>query len=140
VFLKDDARREIVAAQSDLAVCIEFYLCGVFRLVPVAQSHGWWCDGVIELSIEKLNRTSFLIAGAAYCENSAAGFLAPFEIEFHFAKRRDPGPARIIVRFGELDHHGSIRTTQENPTVIAASRPTQDRDWVIAVELTPEPS
>lgn len=138
-FLKDDARRELLWPRGDLALNIEFYLCGVFRIVPVAQSNGWWCDGVVELSITKLSRTSFRIAGAAYCGNAAPCYLAPFEHEFHFAKRRDPQPARVIVRFGEVNANGSIRLRKhhKNAALIATNRPTQERDWAIAVELTP---
>jgi hypothetical protein len=138
-FLKDDARSELQSPRGDLALNIEFYLCGVFRIVPVAQSNGWWCDGVMELSITKISRTSFRIAGAAYFGNSAPCYLAPFELEFHFAKRRNPEPARVIVRFGELGPNGSIRLCKypRNAALIATNRPRQERDWVIAVELTP---
>ena len=134
-FLSPDVRGELTANGSGLCVTIEFYLCGEFQRIDFTRSHGIWCDGVTELSIRKLNRRAFLIAGAAFSPHH----LAPFEIEFHFDRRRDQRPSRTIIRFGERDRDGSIRwhRNDKNAATMVANRPTENRNWAVAVELTP---
>ena len=133
-FLPHGARSE-TTVRSELSVWLEFYLCGAFHLIDFTRSRGIWCDGIIELSIARINRRAFLITGVAYAPNE----LAPFEIEFHFARRRDHEPARTIIRFGELDPDGEIKwhTNAKDAATIVANRPQIDRDWAVAVELTP---
>jgi hypothetical protein len=125
----------VTAAQSELSVAIEFYLCGVFQLVDFTRSRGIWCDGVVQLSISKINRCAFRLIGVAYAPNN----LAPFEIEFHFARRRDHQPLRTIIRFAEADPNGEIQwhSNQKNAATILANRPHCDRNWAVAIELTP---
>ncbi len=113
---------------------LEFYLCGAFHLIAFTRSRGIWCDGVIELSIEKLNRRAFRIAGAAFGPNE----LTAFEIEFHYAVRRGRNPLRTIIRFGFAGPDGEIRQPKEKDAPrIVANRPRRDHEWAVAVELTP---
>lgn len=74
------------------------------------------------------------MAGLAFIRQT----LAPFEIEFHFARRRDEKPKRTIIRLGDRDKIGEIRlhSNQKNAAKILANRPQIDRDWAVAVELT----
>lgn len=134
-FLPPQARSEVTAAGSELSLMLEFYLCGAFQLVDFTRSRGIWCDGVIELSIHRINRRAFVIYGVAYSPTN----LAPFEMELHFSRRRDHDPLRTIIRFGELDPVGEIQwhTNEKHVATIVANRPRSDPDWAVAVELTP---
>ncbi len=133
-FAPQEVRVDIAAVQSELSTKLEFYLCGAFQLIDFTRSRGIWCDGVIELSIMKISRCSFLTVGAAY----APTHLAPFEIEFHFGRRRDHVPLRTIIRFGKRGPDSEIQwyANTKNAATIVANRPQYDRDWAIAVELT----
>ena len=133
-FLPNEERDEITAVTSKLSAAIEYHLCNAFHLVEFTRSRGIWCDGVVELQIEKTKRCSFIIVGAAWCPNS----LAPFELEFHFDRRRDPLPVRSIVRFGRVNNHKQLQSYgQKSAAKIVATRPTTIQDWAIAVEMTP---
>ena len=93
-----------------------------------------WCDGVIELSVTRIQRRAFLLVGVAYCPHK----LTPFEIEFHFANRRDVEPLRTILRLGEVDQYGEIRwhRNANQSALIVSRRPQPNRDWAVAVEMT----
>ncbi|MFT4556608.1 MAG: hypothetical protein ACI92S_001953 [Planctomycetaceae bacterium] len=111
-----------------LPTMLEFYLCGVFQLVDYTHSRNIWCDGILEFSIERTTRKSFLIVAAIYCPN----VLAPVEIEFHYPVRRSCRATRIIVRFNDPGEVGTSRI----PSNVILRRPQHDRDWTVAVELT----
>lgn len=135
-FLPNDGARAEMLEDPSLSTLIEFYMCGLFWGLPAARSgsKGWWCDGIVDLEVEKLARTTFRIAGVAYYPY----LLAPFEMDFHFSRRRDLKPICIIFRFGELTFHGSIRVHENynRRDCILRNRPTRDCDWFIAVEFT----
>lgn len=107
---------------------LEYYLCGVFHLIDYTRSRGIWCDGIVELSITKTTRLSFLIVAAAYCPNA----LAPIEIEFHFPARRSCHPACVLLRFNDPGEGSNSRDAY----MVLSRRPQLDRDWTVAVELT----
>jgi hypothetical protein len=134
-FLSPGERREVTANGSDLCVMIEFYLSGIFQQFAFTRSRGIWCDGVVELSIRQMNRRAFVIVGIAFAPSQ----LAPFEIEFHFTRRRDKEPLRAIVRFGGCEDDGEVHwhSNLKNAAATLAKRPKCDRDWAVAVELTP---
>jgi hypothetical protein len=140
--LSTEDRPEISSPESELAEAIEFYLCDAFQRKNSSPSPGWWCDGVIELSITELGPTNFLIVGAAYWAKtggkSSPFYIAPFELEFYFDSRADLDAKRTIIRFGELDHFGEIRRIpyDANAWRIVKSRPTTDSEWAFAIELT----
>jgi len=126
-------RDEITCSTSNLLTFIEFYL--PFDQIGYTRKLGIWCDGILQLSIDQLDRCGFLIAGVGYFPNQ----LAPFELEFHFANRRDLAPQRIILRFAELGHKDEIRwhENEKNAEIIFSQRPSLSKDWAVAVELTP---
>ncbi len=134
-FESPKAQADITAVRSSLLVALEFYLCGAFHLIDFTRARGIWCDGVIELAISRLDRQAFLLSGVGYFPNE----LAPFEIEFHFARRRDRQPTRTIIRLGWADSEGEIRwkTKKRNVSGISTSHPTSLKDWAVAVEVTP---
>jgi hypothetical protein len=136
-FAGDDVRREIEDPRSELAGCLEFYLCHLLDFVPAARSLGWWCDGVLSLSIARPSRLSIRVAGTAYLDSCGVG---PFELEFHFARRRGVQPTRIMLRCGHRDQLETTawRTKLKNAAAIVRARPPRDDEWAIAVEFTPE--
>jgi hypothetical protein len=140
--LSTEDRPKITSPQSELAGAIEFFLCGAFHCKNSAPSPGWWCDGVIELSITELGPTSFLIVGAAYWATTGGKsppfHLAPFELELYFDSRADLDAKRTIIRFGAVDHCGEIRRIPYNANAwrIVKGRPTTDSEWAFAIELT----
>jgi hypothetical protein len=135
-FLSPDAREELAANRSDLSLAIEYYLGGVFQVIDFTRFRGIWCDGVLELCVEKITRCSFMVTGISF----SPSLLAPFEIEFHFSRRRDTDPVRTIIRFGDRDTDGEIywHRNSANAATIVANRPKRNRDWAVAVELTPQ--
>lgn len=136
VFLPENERGQVTAHQARLRLIIEFQLCGLFQLIEFTRSRGIWCDGVLELSITRPRRLEFIIAGAAFCPYD----MAPFELEYHSARRRDDQPSRTFLRFG--DRRPSCGNGwQSNEKVacrIVANRPTDLADWAVAVEIVAE--
>lgn len=125
-----------------LASAIEFYLCGAFHRKNSAPSGGWWCDGVIGLSIVQLAPTAFQLIGAAYWaktgHRSSPFYMAPFELELYFRSAGDLDAERVIVRFGSTDEFGQIECfdIDRYPGRIVQKRPTRDEDWAFAIELS----
>jgi hypothetical protein len=116
---------------------IEYYLCEVFHYNNSVPSSGWWCDGVIDLSVSEIEEKTFEIVGVAYWAKaghaSSPFYQAPFEIEFYFGKLQANAPQRVVIRFGCLDHFGKIRRVSISSV---QRRPTQNKDWAFAIELT----
>lgn len=84
--LDPELRSELTAPRSFLAGALEYYLCGIFPLCKASAARGWWCDGILELTITELTPTAFQLVGVAYWAkgNQTPFYLAPFELEFHF--------------------------------------------------------
>jgi hypothetical protein len=133
--LPESDRGSITANQATLSGTIEYYLCKALDYENSARSSGWWCDGVIDLSISEIADKSFLIVGVAYWAQSGQDpcYLAPFEMEFHFDEFRKNVSRRIVIRFGCLDQHGLIKKTADT---LGERRPKRNQDWAFAVELT----
>ena len=112
---------------------LEFYLGGIFALIPFTRDRGIWCDGIVDLKLTRLLRCSFLLKGAAYCPHGAG----PFELAFHFANRLDLLTNRIVFRFGTLDHAGELRLFSGD-NKYQKHWPQSIDDWAVYVELTPE--
>lgn len=119
--------------ESHLAMLLEFYLCGLFKLIPFTSDRGLWCDGIVNLSLERTNRCSFLLSGAAFCPQA----ISPFEYELHFAARMDTKAIREVLRFGVFDHVGELRVFQ-GLNQYQKHWPESLDDWALHVELTPE--
>lgn len=128
------ADRERIVADSDLALLLEYWF--PFEDIALTRRLGIWCDGIPLLSLRDINRTAFMMTGAGYFP----GDLSPFELEFHFNNRRDRLTSRIVLRFGISDHDGGLKTVACGTSAeqVLAQRPTHVRDWMVAVELTPQ--
>lgn len=143
--LPESDRPSVMGFQSQIANLIEYYLGGVFHHKNSARSSGWWCDGVGELSISKIDKASFLMIGVADWaisgHTSSPFYHAPFEIEFHFDTLRASMPTREVIRFGRLGLDGEIERTpiSSNPWRLTKKRSRQDQDWAFAIELTNTP-
>jgi hypothetical protein len=138
--LLEQDRSSVTANQSDVAGLIEYYLCEVFKYKNSAPSSGWWCDGVVELSISQPSDHSFLIVGVAYWAESSRSpfYLAPFEMDFELTMLDAIQTERIIVRFGSLDHTGQIKrnSLRTSTWLLVQRRPKRNEDWAFAVEIT----
>jgi hypothetical protein len=124
----DGEDQRLTRNQGDLALAVEFYLCGVFQKVDYTRSRGIWCDGVLDLFIENISACSFRLQAAAYCPHE----IAPIEIEFHYKQLNQDQADRVVVRYGDSRH------PHKNPRPILRRhiRPTSNEDWLVAVELT----
>ena len=108
-----------------------------------------WCDGIPFIQIQDIHRTAFTIGGVGYFPHQ----LSPFEVGFHFNRRRDLDPSRITLKFGILDRSGpffvvrspctkvsigQVRTFPMNkdPGVVFSHRPQRLEDWAVAVEFS----
>jgi hypothetical protein len=52
---------------------LEFYPCGEFHRIECTRRNGVWCDGLIQLSVEKPARCSFRVVALAYLPASVIG-------------------------------------------------------------------
>jgi hypothetical protein len=85
------------------------------------------------MEIAAISRTAFRIIGVGYFPHQ----ITPFELEFHFSKRRDMTPQKIILRLGHVSHERYQTVGHaKHPQNILDSRPAINSDWAVAVELT----
>ena len=104
--------------------------------IPRTRELGTWCDGVTELEIISNARRIFLVNGVGWFPH----FLAPFQLEFHFLRRRETCPERILLRLGfrnELVAANACVSSQRLRRWQLSKRPRRNQDWEVAVELTP---
>jgi len=128
----DPKARESVIAETKLRTIVEFWF--PFSEICSTRKSGTSCDGIPLLKINSLNRTSFVIRGVGYFPDH----FAAFEVEFHFENRRDTRPKTIVLRLGSA--HSMTHSMNELPESIFNARPTTNKDWAVAVELTDKPS
>lgn len=116
---------------------LEFYICGCIPYGP-RNLRGWWSDGVIYLEIAEPNQDRFILLGVTWIDSLG---IAPFEIEVEPDSRDDLYFAKTVFRIGMLDNHGHPLVCNRNlaPTRVLEMRPRYNRDWAMAVELTPPP-
>ena len=126
----------------DLSGSLECYWCGILRRLPSGSLLGHWCcDGVVETTLTKWSATRFRLEGIMWLlGNLADMFPAPCELEFRFAKPLDPEPMLVIARVGGLDSRGQLQRykTLSQAHNFLINRPHSDRDWAIAVDVTPQ--
>lgn len=129
-FADPPERLQILEDPKGLSFTLEFHLSGLLHLSPFARSQGWWCDGVVDLAVDRLERTAFCINGAAW----NPGKLTSFQLEYHFLKRRDLVPHRVLFRFAEMDHRHQI---QKYPPrrVNTSPESLRNRKWAIDIEI-----
>jgi hypothetical protein len=116
---------------------LEFYICGC---IPYGPKHlgGWWSDGVIHLEIAEPEPDRFKLLGVTWIGSLG---IAPFEIDLALDSNDDTHFANTIFRLGMLDEHGQPTFANRNssPTRVLETRPQYNRDWALAMELTPPP-
>ena len=114
---------------------LEWYIC---ECIPYGPHNlgGWWSDGVIHLEIEKTATNTFKLLGVTWIDCHG---VAPFEIDVELCPTSDHEFARTIFRIGLLDvgRHPKICNANLAPTRVLEMRPRYNRDWAMAVELTP---
>lgn len=119
----------------EICVLLEFFICGCIPYGP-DNLGGWWSDGVVHLEIANHNPDRFTLAGVTWIDSLG---IAPFEIDLDIARGNDTCFAKTIFRIGSLDDCG--RPTVCDRTLatsrVLADRPRYNRDWAMAVELTP---
>jgi hypothetical protein len=127
----DSAKRDAIISDSKLATLLEYWF--PFSDIECTRRLGTWCDGIPLLHVHQIDRITFSISGVGYFPYQ----WAPFETEWKFQSRRDLVPQSVVLRLGTVTHENQ-QTTRHNkcPERIFSSRPTDNSDWMIAVELT----
>ena len=96
----------------------------------------WWSDDIVYLVISQVCSEKFKLLGVSWigCEG-----IAPFEFIVELNPSNDDYFVKTVFRIGTLDEHGhpTIFNHRIPATCILESRPRYNRDWVMAVELTP---
>jgi hypothetical protein len=121
--------------EQELASLLEWYICECLAYGP-SQLGGWWADGVIVLTIETTEPDHFKLLGVTWIDCHG---IAPFEIDLELDPADDTRFAKTIFRIGTLDDRGhpQILDRRLDARSILKNRPQQNRDWAMAVELTP---
>ncbi|MCS7471472.1 hypothetical protein NZK35_32900 [Stieleria sp. ICT_E10.1] len=114
---------------------LEFYICGCIHYGP-NNLGGWWSDGVIQLEIANPKPDRFKLLGVTWIDSLG---IAPFEIDLELDPNDETYFAKTIFRIGMLDNHGLPTVCSRNltPSRVLETRPRYNRDWAMAVELTP---
>ena len=74
-FRNNEVRSSRTKSACELPTALEYYLGRAFELIEFTRSRGIWCDGVLELSIARINRLGFLLSGVAYPIDVLPGWL-----------------------------------------------------------------
>jgi len=114
---------------------LEFYICGCIPYGP-RNLGGWWSDGVIHLEIVEPIPDRLKLLGVTWIGSQG---IAPFEIDLELDPNDEIYFAKTIFRIGTLDNHGLPTVVKRNlaPTRVLETRPQYNRDWAMAIELTP---
>ena len=93
---------------------------------------------MIYLDIVELAPDRFTLLGVTWIDSLG---ISPFEIDLELDPNNDTYFAKTIFRIGMLDNHGLPKVASRNlaPTRVLETRPKYNRDWAMAVELTPPP-
>lgn len=91
---------------------------------------------MIHLEIAEPQEDRFKLVGVTWIGSLG---IAPFEIDLELNPNEDTYFARTAFRIGILDNHGLATVAQGNlaPTRVIATRPRYNREWAMAIELTP---
>ena len=91
---------------------------------------------VIHIEINRKEVGKFKLLGVTWIDSLG---IAPFEIDVEVDPSTDNFFAKTIFRIGMLDEHG--RPPLSHPdcsaNLLLEKRPRSDREWAMAVELTP---
>lgn len=122
---------------NEICGLLEFYICGCIPYGP-KNLGGWWSDGVIHLEVAEPERDRFTLLGVTWIGSLG---LAPFEIDLELDPNDDIYFAKTVFRIGTLDNNGLPTVAERSlaPIRVLETRPRYNRDWAMAVELTPPP-
>jgi hypothetical protein len=119
----------------EISGLLEFYIC---ECIPYGPNNlgGWWSDGVIHLEIGEPRSDRFRLLGVTWIGSLG---IAPFEIDLELDPNDEIYFAKTIFRIGTLDDCGNPTVAKRNlaPTRVLQNRPQYNRDWAMAIELTP---
>ncbi len=128
--IKDDR-----TVEQEIYGLLEWYIC---ECIPYGPDNlgGWWSDGVIHLEIHEPSTDEFKLIGVTWIDCKG---VAPFDIDVVLDPKRDDYFAKCIFRIGLLDHNKqpTIYESSLSPHHVLDMRPRYNRDWAMAVELTP---
>jgi hypothetical protein len=123
---------------------VEDALCGVLEMyigecLACAPNSppGWWSDGVFRLEIQETSRDQFKLLGVTWIDSAGT---TPFEFDVELSPTDQDQLARTIFRIGTLDADGYPTFFDQYAIGAIEMRPQRNRDWAVAVELTPPPS
>ncbi|KLU02015.1 hypothetical protein RISK_005970 [Rhodopirellula islandica] len=111
---------------------LEWFIGECLRYERTGSLTNWWSDGVIELKIDQQSRDSYHLAGVTWIGSDG---LAPFDIDVKLNPKTDKCFANCIFRLGLLDQFGLPSLCEPGRPVEIRTR--QNRDWAMALELTP---
>jgi hypothetical protein len=119
----------------EISELLEFYICDCIACGPNSFG-GWWSDGVIHLEIAEPKLDRFTLHGVTWIGSLG---IAPFKIDLELDPNDEIYFAKTIFRIGTLDKHGIPTVAKPNliPTRVLETRPQYNRDWAMAIELTP---
>ena len=127
--------------EQHIADLLEPFLCDSFTYWPEGSKQGWWSDGVVDLHIERLASTAFVLFGVTWWAGHDVNkqWISPFEIELYFQIEGELDFVRAIVRFGCSDKNGNIVRSSSpiHPRIRNDGRPLPNSNWAMAIELTP---
>jgi len=117
----------------EIRLLLEFYICDCLGYGP-KDLCGWWSDGVIHLEIINPSSDQFKLIGVTWIDSHG---ITPFEIDIDLDPADDHCFARTVFRIGKRDGQGRPALCSQDLALsrILEGRPTQDKDWAMAVEL-----
>jgi len=123
------------SAVQEIGELLEWYICDCLSYGP-SNLGGWWSDGVIHLEIDNPETDRFKLLGVTWI---ASFGIAPFEIDLELNPQDDLLFAKTVFRIGMLNDNGLPIVSDRNLAItrVLEIRPRHDRDWAMAVELTP---
>ncbi len=129
------ASRKIV--EREISDLLEWYICECITYGPKSL-HRWWSDGVIHLEITQTASDRIKLLGVTWID--VHGF-APFEIDVELNPTDELQFAKTVFRIGLIDDQQLPIICNDSlaPTRVLEMRPRYNRDWAMAVELTPPP-
>jgi hypothetical protein len=127
-----------VSVSEKISGLLEWYICECLHNGPGNLSE-WWSDGVIYLEINQLTLESFKLLGVTWID---CWGIAPFEIDVELYPLDDICFAKTICRLGTLDEfgHPTLFDRDAHPPLVLEKRPRHNREWAMAIELTPPES
>jgi hypothetical protein len=119
----------------EICSLLEWYVCECIQYGP-GNLREWWSDGVVKLCITQTASEAFKLLVVTWIGSLGR---APFEIDVELNPADNQHFANTVFRIGTLDDHGKPRVFGRRiaEESILEKRPRRDRDWAMAVELTP---